>query len=60
MYFRLLRPDWVHVAIVACGDRQPETAVAVKSMVILATAPIFVHIFTDSELWDAFNNEVCS
>lgn len=54
----LLYPDWVHVAIVACGDRQPETAVAVKTILLTATDSVFIHIFTEDDLRSNFQNEV--
>ena len=54
----MLYPDWVHVAIVACGDRQPETSVAVKAIMLTATDNVFVHIFTEDDLRPAFQKEV--
>lgn len=57
----LLHPDWVHVGIVACGDRQPETSVAAKAIMVTATGNVFFHIFTEDELRKDFVAEVsCS
>lgn len=53
-------PDLVHVAVVACGDRQPETTVAVKTILLTVTAPVFFHIFTEDDLKSAFTFEVSS
>lgn len=55
----LLYPEWVHIGVVACGDRQPETTVAVKAILATTSSHVFVHIFTEGELRASFHKEVC-
>ena len=59
VYRELLYPEWVHVAVVACGDRQPETCVAVKAIMSTAAPNVFIHIFTEDNLMESFHKEVC-
>ena len=54
----MLYPEWVHVGVVACGDRQPETCVAVKAIMSTTSAHVFVHIFTEDDLKPSFIEEV--
>ncbi|CAD5115965.1 DgyrCDS4895 [Dimorphilus gyrociliatus] len=56
--------DWVfkhnttiHIAVVACGDRQKETVVMMKSAVIFTKEPIVFHIFAEKELHEQFIND---
>lgn len=48
----------VHLSVVACGDRQEETLIMIKSAVILSSAHVFVHIFADDELQPIFKEQV--
>ncbi|KAF6032428.1 GXYLT1 [Bugula neritina] len=52
-----LYPSWVHVGVVACGDRQPETTVAVKAIMVTARSPVYFHIFTEDNLKVLFQQE---
>ncbi|XP_067946064.1 glucoside xylosyltransferase 2-like [Watersipora subatra] len=56
----LLHPDWVHVGVVACGDRQPETVVAVKAIMVTSSPNVFIHVFTEDELMASFHSDFAS
>lgn len=60
-----IEKDWVlndektvHIAVVACGDRQKETMVMLKSATILTKEPLFFHIFSEKQLQQQFIDDV--
>lgn len=40
----------IHLAVVACGDRAPETTIMIKSALLLTRSPLHIHIFTEDDL----------
>ena len=51
-------PAHYDVVVVACGNRQPETVVLMKSALLFTRVHIVFHIFTEKLLMPAFRSQV--
>ena len=51
-------PTYIHLSVVACGDRLEETLVMIKSAVLISEQRIHVHIFADDDLRPKFREEL--
>lgn len=49
---------WIHLAVVACGNRLEETLVMLKSAVLFSHRKIRFHIFTEESLQPEFDKQV--
>nr|XP_020023901.1 glucoside xylosyltransferase 2 isoform X2 [Castor canadensis] len=49
---------WMHLAVVACGDRLEETLVMLKSAVLFSHRQMYFHIFTEDTLKPEFDKQV--
>ncbi|XP_060058844.1 glucoside xylosyltransferase 2 isoform X2 [Erinaceus europaeus] len=49
---------WIHLAVVACGDRLEETLVMLKSAVLFSHRKIWFHIFTEDSLKPEFDKKL--
>ncbi|XP_054993002.1 glucoside xylosyltransferase 2 [Sorex araneus] len=49
---------WIHLAVVACGDRLEETLVMLKSAVLFSHRKIQFHIFTEEFLKPEFDKQL--
>lgn len=49
---------WMHLAVVACGDRVEETLVMLKSAVLFSHRKMQFHIFTEESLKPEFDKQV--
>uniref|UniRef100_A0A8C5XIZ1 UDP-D-xylose:beta-D-glucoside alpha-1,3-D-xylosyltransferase n=1 Tax=Microcebus murinus TaxID=30608 RepID=A0A8C5XIZ1_MICMU len=49
---------WIHLAVVACGDRLEETLVMLKSAVLFSHRKIQFHIFTEDALRPEFDEQL--
>ncbi|XP_055238965.2 glucoside xylosyltransferase 2 isoform X2 [Gorilla gorilla gorilla] len=55
----VLPPElWIHLAVVACGNRLEETLVMLKSAVLFSHRKIQFHIFTEDSLKPEFDKQV--
>ncbi|XP_076984803.1 glucoside xylosyltransferase 2 [Tamandua tetradactyla] len=55
----VLPPElWIHLAVVACGDRLEETLVMLKSAVLFSHRKIQFHIFTEESLKPEFDKQL--
>lgn len=52
--------EWMHLAVVACGERVSDTLAMVKSACIVSTKKIHVHIFADDDNRPTFQKELSS
>ncbi|MEE6502472.1 hypothetical protein FKM82_004529, partial [Ascaphus truei] len=50
--------EWMHLAVVACGDRLEETLTMLKSAVLFSVKEIQFHIFADDALKQEFENKL--
>ncbi|XP_041934677.1 glucoside xylosyltransferase 1 [Alosa sapidissima] len=50
----------MHLAVVACGDRQEETLTMLKSVVLLSAGPMSFHVFAEEQLHQGFRDELDS
>ncbi|XP_014387899.1 PREDICTED: glucoside xylosyltransferase 2 isoform X2 [Myotis brandtii] len=49
---------WIHLAVVACGNRLEETLVMLKSAVLFSHRKMHFHIFTEESLKPEFDKQV--
>lgn len=49
---------WIHLAVVACGNRLEETLVMLKSAVLFSHRKMRFHIFTEDALKPEFDKQV--
>nr|XP_020023902.1 glucoside xylosyltransferase 2 isoform X3 [Castor canadensis] len=49
---------WMHLAVVACGDRLEETLVMLKSAVLFSHRQMYFHIFTEDTLKPEFDKQL--
>lgn len=49
---------WIHLAVVACGNRLEETLVMLKSAVLFSHRKMCFHIFTEDALKPEFDKQV--
>lgn len=49
---------WIHLAVVACGNRLEETLVMLKSAVLFSHRKMHFHIFTEDALKPEFDKQV--
>lgn len=59
--FRLHRQngeEWVHLAVVACGDRLEETMTMLKSAILFSIYKIKFHIFAEDTLHSQFESNI--
>ena len=49
---------WIHLAVVACGNRLEETLVMLKSAVLFSHRKMCFHIFTEDALKSEFDKQV--
>ena len=49
---------WMHLAVVACGNRLEETLVMLKSAVLFIHMKMQFHIFTEESLKPEFEKQV--
>lgn len=49
---------WIHLAVVACGNRLEETLVMLKSAVLFSHRKMQFHIFTEESLKPEFDKQV--
>lgn len=49
---------WIHLAVVACGNRLEETLVMLKSAVLFSHRKMRFHIFTEEALKPEFDKQV--
>ena len=55
----VLPPElWIHLAVVACGNRLEETLVMLKSAVLFSHRKMQFHIFTEESLKPEFDKQV--
>lgn len=54
------KEEAIHLAVVACGDRQEETLAMLKSAVLLTARHMSFHIFAEEQLHQGFRDEVSS
>jgi hypothetical protein len=53
-----IRADVINLAVVACGDRAPETIVLLKSTLLFTKSQLHFYIFTESSLKNEFVENV--
>nr|XP_028575210.1 glucoside xylosyltransferase 2 isoform X2 [Podarcis muralis] len=53
----LSSPQWMHLAVVACGDRLEETLVMLKSAVLFSYRKLKFHIFAEDSLKPEFERK---
>ncbi|XP_042307640.1 glucoside xylosyltransferase 2 isoform X2 [Sceloporus undulatus] len=51
-------PQWMHLAVVACGDRLEETLIMLKSAVLFSNRKIKFHIFAEDSLKPEFERKL--
>ncbi|XP_060622326.2 glucoside xylosyltransferase 2 [Anolis sagrei] len=51
-------PQWMHLAVVACGDRLEETLIMLKSAVLFSNRKIKFHIFAENSLKPEFERKL--
>ncbi|XP_053234154.1 glucoside xylosyltransferase 2 isoform X1 [Podarcis raffonei] len=54
----LSSPQWMHLAVVACGDRLEETLVMLKSAVLFSYRKLKFHIFAEDSLKPEFERKL--
>lgn len=54
----LVPEEWMHLAVVACGDRVEETVTMVKSAVLFSMKKIKFHIFAEDALKPEFDQKL--
>ncbi|XP_031439101.1 glucoside xylosyltransferase 1 isoform X2 [Clupea harengus] len=54
------REEPMHLAVVACGDRQEETLTMLKSAMLLSARPASFHIFAEEQLHQGFRDQLDS
>lgn len=57
---QLSSPHWMHLAVVACGDRLEETLIMLKSAVLFSNRKLKFHIFAEDSLKPKFERKVSS
>ncbi|XP_067855009.1 glucoside xylosyltransferase 2 [Heptranchias perlo] len=50
--------EWMHLAVVACGDRLEETMTMLKSAILFSLKKIKFHIFAEDALQPQFENNI--
>ncbi|XP_033752433.1 glucoside xylosyltransferase 2-like isoform X2 [Pecten maximus] len=48
----------IHLSLVACGDREKESIILLKSAVLFTKTPIVFHIFAEFQLQDYFKRQI--
>ncbi|XP_064422346.1 glucoside xylosyltransferase 2 isoform X2 [Latimeria chalumnae] len=51
-----LSKDWMHLAVVACGERLEETLTMLKSAILFSNSNLKFHIFSEDSLKPQFEN----
>ncbi|XP_054834773.1 glucoside xylosyltransferase 2 [Eublepharis macularius] len=51
-------PQWMHLAVVACGDRLEETLIMLKSAVLFSNRKLKFHIFAEDSLKPEFEKKL--
>uniref|UniRef100_A0A8D2Q996 UDP-D-xylose:beta-D-glucoside alpha-1,3-D-xylosyltransferase n=3 Tax=Varanus komodoensis TaxID=61221 RepID=A0A8D2Q996_VARKO len=55
---QLPSPQWMHLAVVACGDRLEETLVMLKSAILFSHRKLKFHIFSEDSLKPEFERKL--
>ncbi|XP_077181308.1 glucoside xylosyltransferase 2 [Paroedura picta] len=55
---QLSSPPWMHLAVVACGDRLEETLIMLKSAVLFSNRKLKFHIFAEDSLMPEFERKL--
>ncbi|XP_060079324.1 glucoside xylosyltransferase 2-like [Ylistrum balloti] len=48
----------IHLSLVACGDREKESVILLKSAVLFTKTPLVFHIFAELQLQDYFKRQI--
>ncbi|XP_053150647.1 glucoside xylosyltransferase 2 isoform X2 [Hemicordylus capensis] len=51
-------PQWMHLAVVACGDRLEETLIMLKSAILFSNRKLKFHIFAEDSLKPEFERKL--
>ncbi|XP_060095539.1 glucoside xylosyltransferase 2 [Heteronotia binoei] len=55
---QLSSPAWMHLAVVACGDRLEETLIMLKSAILFSNRKLKFHIFAEDSLKPEFERKL--